>query len=278
MVKKRSFGQRAFEIIMVLLTVPVYWVVFYFVIINSFKPQVEATELSLALPRTWSAVENYLYVFRYNSFMFLKAFWNSFILTVLSISILVLVSSTAAYVLQRRRGPISRISGKLILAGLIVPASVIPTYWILSRLGLANTLPGLILVEVATLFPFGTMMYKDYLMTVPREIEQAAMIDGASPLQLFFRVVFPIIKPITVALVILRSVVVYNDFQNPQYYMSGAKSQTVQIFIYMFKSAFLTDFGHLFAAVILVSLPLIIIFLVLNKKIMESMTMGAVKG
>ena len=115
-------------------------------------------------------------------------------------------------------------------------------------------------------------------MTVPREIEQAAMIDGASPLQLFFRVVFPIIKPITVALVILRSVVVYNDFQNPQYYMSGAKSQTVQIFIYMFKSAFLTDFGHLFAAVILVSLPLIIIFLVLNKKIMESMTMGAVKG
>ena len=263
---------------MVLLSVVLYWVVFYFVIINSCKPQTEASELSLALPRQWYVLENYAYVFQYNGHMFLKAFWNSFILTVLSITILVFTSAATAYVLQRRRTRISRMSNKLILAGLIVPASVIPTYWVLMTLHVANTLAGLTLVEVATVFPFATMMYKDYLITVPREIEEAAMIDGSSPLQLFFRIIFPMIKPITVALVILRSVVVYNDFQNPQYYMSGSKSQTVQIFIYMFKSAFTADFGHLFAAVLLVSMPLVIIFILLNKKIMESMTMGAVKG
>ena len=278
MIRKRNIFSRVWEWIMVLSTVVVYWVVFYFVILTASKTQSEAARLNLALPTEFHLWENILYVLKYNDGMYLKTLWNSVLLTVLSITILVFVSSATAFILQRKRGRISSYSNKLVLAGLIVPASVIPTYWMLSLLGLANTLIGLTLVEVATLFPFATMMYKDYMVTVPREIDEAALIDGCSPLNLYWRIIFPMVKPITSAVVILRSVVVYNDFQNPQYYMSGAKSQTVQIFIYMFKSAFVTDYGHLFAAVILVSLPLVLLFIFLNKQIMEGMTMGAVKG
>ena len=278
MVKKRGLFSKIFEIFMVLLTLPVYWVVYYFVINTSFKTQADASKLSLKLPEVWNGVENYKYVLTYNHNMLFKTLGNSLLLSFCSIFILVFVSSATALILQRRKNRICAMSNKLILAGLIVPASVIPTYWVLNRLGLANTMPGLILVEVATLFPFATMMFKDYLMTIPREIDEAALIDGCSPVQLYFHIIFPLLKPITVAVIILRSVVVYNDFQNPQYYMSGSRSQTVQIFIYMFKEAFVADYGHLFAAVILVSLPMIILFIVLNKKVMEGMVIGSVKG
>ena len=102
--------------------------------------------------------------------------------------------------------------------------------------------------------------------------------DGCGPLCLFFNIIFPLMKPITAAVIILRSVVVYNDFVNPMYFLSGSKSSTVQLCIYTFQSAYSTDWGHLFAAIVIVCLPPTVLFLALNKKIMEGVTMGAVKG
>ena len=278
MVKKRSPVSRAVEVILVAITVITHWLVFYFIIINSFKSKTDAASLNLALPKEWNIIENYTYIFEYANGAFFNAFINSVVLTFWSILILVLVSSTTAYIMQRRKGKFSTISDKLIVAGLIVPASIIPTYWVLSKLHIANTLTGLVMVEVATLFPFATMMYKGFIATLPRELDEAAIVDGCGALTLFFRIIFPLLKPITASVVILRSIVVYNDFQNPQYYMSGSSSQTVQLCIYGLKSAFDTDYGHLFAAIVVVSIPLVIVYIILNKQMMEGMTAGAVKG
>lgn len=278
MIKKRSVAARVFEVVFVAITVVTHWMVFYFILVNSFKTKSEASMLNLSLPKEWNIIENYLYIFRYSNGAFFNAFWNSVVLTVCSIFILVVVSSMTAFIMQRRKDRICAASDKLIVAGLIVPASIIPTYWILSKLGIANTMTGLIMVEVATLFPFATMMYKGFVATLPKEIDEAAVMDGCGPISLFTRIIFPLLKPITATVVILRSIVVYNDFQNPQYYMSGSGSQTVQLCIYGLKSAFDTDYGRLFAAVVMVSLPMIIIYVILNKKILEGMTAGAVKG
>lgn len=278
MVEKRRLSSRVIEILIVTLTLVTHWIIFYFAILTSGKEKAEAAKLTLSLPNKWNYLENYAYVLQYQNGAILKAFKNSFILTIASILILLAVSSATAYVLQRRTGGIGAISNKLILAGLIVPAAIIPTYWILDRLHLANTLAGLTLVEVATMFPFATMMYKGYASTIPREIDEAAIIDGCGPYSTFFRVIFPMMKPITSTVIILRSIVVYNDFQNPQYYMSGSSSQTVQLFVFSLKSAWTTDYGHLFAAAIIVSMPIILLYLILNKRIMEGMTAGAVKG
>ena len=137
---------------------------------------------------------------------------------------------------------------------------------------------GLVLVEVAIMFPFSTMLYKGYVASLPREIDEAAIVDGCGPWRLFFRVEWALLKPITATVVILRSTVVYNDFINPMYFLTGSKSSTVQLCIYTFQSAFSTDWGHLFAAIVIVCLPPVLLFLLLNKKIMEGVTMGAVKG
>ncbi len=278
MVKKKRKLSGILGGLMVLLTVITHWLVFYFIIVNSFKSKSDAANLNLALPKEWNIIENYTYIFQYADGAFFNAFINSIVLTFWSILILVFVSSMAAFIMQRKKGKLSAVSDKLIVAGLIVPASIIPTYWVLSKLGVANTLPGLVLVEVATLFPFATMMYKGFIATLPREMDEAAVVDGCGSLTLFFRIIFPLLKPITASVVILRSIIVYNDFQNPQYYMSGSSSQTVQLCIYGLKSAFDTDYGHLFAAIVVVSIPLVIVYIILNKQMMEGMTSGAVKG
>ena len=278
MVRKRTWFGRVFEGIMLASTVLGHWIVFYFIFITACKDQAEAARLTLAWPSEWKLWENIQYVMTFNNGLFVKSFWNSLRLTVCSIAILVFTSAMTAFILQRKRGWISKISDKLIIAGLIVPASVIPTYWVLSLLGIANTLTGLTLVEVATLFPFAVMMYKGFIATLPRELDEAAVIDGCGSVRLFFRIIFPLLKPITMAVIILRSIVVYNDFQNPQYFMSGSDSQTVQLCVYLFKSSFTSHYGRLMAAVIIVSVPLLLLYIFLNKHIMEGMPLGAVKG
>lgn len=278
MAGKRSFWSKFIEALIIFSTVVLHWIPYYFIVITASKSKIEAAKLDLAIPTEFKLWENIEHVLTFSNGLFIKSFWISVRLTVFSIGILVIVASTTAYILQRKRTGIAKISDKLILAGLIVPASVIPTYWVLSLLGVANTLPGLILVEVALLFPFAVMMYKGFIANLPRELDEAAVIDGCGPFRLFWNIIFPMTKPITMTVVILRSIVVYNDYQNPQYFMSGAQTQTVQLCIYLFKSSFTAHNGHLMAAVIVVSLPLLIMFLFLNKYMMEGMTAGAVKG
>ena len=277
MIRKRSLGSKLAEIFLVVLTFFTHWLIFYFVIVTACKDTADAAKLTLSLPENFRLMENLQLIFQYQHGALLKAFKNSLVITLVSVFFLVAASATAV-IMQRREGLLSRISNKLIVAGLIVPASVIPTYWMLNTLHVANTLAGLCLVEVATMFPFAVMLYKGYISSLPTEIDEAAVIDGCGSLTLYTRILFPLSKPITATVIILRSVLIYNDFENPQYYMSGSSTQTVQLFVYSLKSAWTTDYGHLFAAAIVVSLPLILLYIFLNRRILEGMTAGSVKG
>lgn len=279
MIKKRTKWGVLAEILANVLTIFTHWLVFYFVIVNACKSNIEASMLSLSLPSDFQLWENIKYVLSYRNFSFLKSFWTSFRITFFAMLTLVLTASSAAFVLERRKSSfICKSSDKLIVACLTIPANVITTYFVLRLLHVDNTLPGLILVQVAALFPFCTMMYKGFIATIPTEIDEAAIIDGCGSFTLFWRIIFPILKPITASILVLRSIVVFNDFQNAQYYLSGSASQTVQICVYVFKAAFATKWAYLFTASILASVPLLIMYALFNKKILEGMTSGAVKG
>ncbi len=278
MVKRRSVWSILGEVLAILVTGITHWVVYYFAIINACKTRAEAAQLNLKLPKEWAFIDNLKYVWNFNNRVFLRSFFNSVTITVLSIIMVIFVASMAAWIMQRRGGFITKWSDKIVLAGLTTPLAVVPTFWVLRTLHLNNTIPGIVLVEVALIFPFSCMLYKDFCNNLPREIDEAAIIDGCGPLQLFFRVAFPLMKPITSAIIILRSLVVYNDFTNPMYFLQGSKSSTVQLTIYLFQSTFVTDYGRLFTAVLLVCIPPVLLFLLLNKQIMEGVTMGAVKG
>lgn len=279
MIKKRTKWGVLAEILANVLTVFTHWLVFYFVIVNACKSNIEASRLSLILPSDFQLWENIKYVLSYRNFSFLKSFWISFRITFFAMLTLVLTASSAAFVMERRKSSfICKSSDKLIVACLTIPANVITTYFVLRLLHVDNTLLGLILVQVAALFPFCTMMYKGFIATIPTDIDEAAVIDGCGSFALFWRIIFPILKPVTASILVLRSIVVFNDFQNAQYYLSGSASQTVQICVYVFKAAFATKWAYLFTASILASVPLLIMYALFNKKILEGMTSGAVKG
>ena len=206
------------------------------------------------------------------------AFINSVILTVVSVAAMVIFSAMVAYVWQRRASRLNPLISGLILAGLIVPPAIVPTIWVLQGLGLFKTMPGLILIEIAYGLPFCILLFRAFMSTVPRELDEAAVVDGAGPLQIFFRVIFPILRSVIMTVIILQSVFVYNDFQNPLYFLPGTENATIQLTVANFQSQFSTQYNLLFAAILLVTIPPLIMFIFFNRKIVEGMAAGSVKG
>ncbi|MFB5661074.1 carbohydrate ABC transporter permease [Alteribacillus sp. HJP-4] len=254
-----------------------FGVPFYFVIINSFKPAEEAAQMNLSWPGSFNLLENYREVLTVNDGRLMLAFFNSTVITISTIVVLIIICSMAAFVLQRREG-ITKKLNYLVLIGLMIPPAIVPTIWVLQNLGLFKTMPGIILLESALRFSFACILYRAFVATIPRELDEAALIDGCGPLRLFFQIIFPLLKPVTSTIIVLSSIQVYNDFENMLYFFPGAENATVQLTLYNFTGMFGTSYHYLFANVILISIPPLILFIFFSKKIVAGMTAGAVKG
>ena len=274
----RGIKKFIIEAAAVLVSIVVFWVPFYFIILTSFKTQKEAALMNLEWPKTFQIFANYKTVLTAEKGMVIRAFFNSTVITVLSIAVLILVCSMAGFVMQRRIGKASSLINFLVLAGLMIPPSVVPTIWVLMRLGLFKTLPGLIMVEVALGFPFSAILYKGFLATIPREIDESAVVDGCGGFRMFFQIIFPLLKPVTSTIIVLSSVSIFNDFVNPLYFLPGSKNVTVQLTLYNFTGMYLTYWNLLFADIVLISIPPLILFIFFNKKIVAGMTAGAIKA
>lgn len=166
----------------------------------------------------------------------------------------------------------------LILVGLMLPPSILPTIWVLDFLGLFPELEGLILVETALQIPFVTMLYRSYIATIPREIEEAALLDGCSGMGIYRRVIFPLAKPVTASVIVLTAVTVFNDFVNPLYFLPGRENVTVSLTMYSFMGQYGSDWNLLFADIVLISIPPLILFLIFHKKIVDGVAGTSVKG
>lgn len=266
-------------IVALILSTLIFWIPFYFVIINSLKNQAESADMSMAWPTSFHFLDNYKAVLTASDYMLVRAFINSTLLTVLSISILVIVAAMAGFVLQRREGGgTSSFINFLVLAGLMIPPAIVPTIWVLDSIGLFKTLAGITLIEVALHFPFAAILYKAFVATLPREVDESALIDGCGGGRLFMSIIFPLLKPVTSTVIVLTSINVFNDFVNPLYFFPGADNATIQLTLYNFMSRFTTSWNLLFADIVLISIPPLILFIFFNKKIVAGMTAGAVKG
>jgi raffinose/stachyose/melibiose transport system permease protein len=197
---------------------------------------------------------------------------------VVSVAVLVILSTMVAYIWQRRGGRLGSVVNILVLAGLIVPPAVVPTIWVMQKVGLFKTMPGLIFVEIAYGLPFCILLFRAFMSSVPRELDEAAVVDGAGPVQIFFRVIFPVLRSVIMKVIILQSVFIYNDFQNRSYFLPGTQNATVQLTLFNFKSQFTTQYNLLFANILLVTIPALIMFIFFNRKIVEGMAAGSVKG
>ena len=180
----------------------VFIVPFLFMLVNALKERREANLLSISLPKEmhW---ENFLEVFRANDYQLITAFKNSGLLVFGSVVILILAGAMAGYVLQRRNDRVMGVANSLIMAGLMVPAAILPTIWVLQRLHLYKTLWGMILIETALQIPFTIMLYRGFMGSIPIELEEAGYIDGCSRWKIFSTIIFPLLKPVTSTVIIL---------------------------------------------------------------------------
>lgn len=277
MKRKRQIKYLLGDIIGLTVCFFVFIIPFLFMVVNSLKERREANRLSLSLPEIpmW---ENFVEVLQTNDYQILTAFKNSFILTIGSVLCLVVCCSMAGYVIQRRKDRTTKIANTMIMAGLMIPAAVLPTIWVLQALRLYKTMPGMILIETALQIPFTTMLYRGFMSTIPVELEEAAFIDGCTPVQMFRTIIFPLLKPVTSTVIILDAVTIFNDFTNPLYFFPGAENVTVQLTLYNFMGQFSSAYNMLFADVLIITIPMLIIFLIFNNKIVDGMVAGSVKG
>lgn len=193
-------------------------------------------------------------------------------------TLMVVFGSMIAYVLDRRKSRINPLINTLVLAGLIIPPAVVPTIWVMQSLHLFKTLPGLIMIEVAFGLAFTVLTMRAFVASIPREIDEAAIVDGAGPLTLFFRVIFPLLRSVIVTIVVVQSIFVFNDFQNPLYFLPGTQNATVQLTLFNFQSQYATSYNLLFANILVITIPMLLMYLFFQRQIVAGMTSGAVKG
>ncbi len=256
----------------------VFLVPFAFILITAGKDQAEASSLDFTWPTEWRLWENLSEVLTVRDGIVVTAIINSLILTVASVTLIVFVCSMVAFVQQRRKDRVSSLVNVLMLAGLIIPPAVVPTIFVLQALGMFKTLGGLILIELAFAIPFAVIVLRAFIGSIPREIDEAAIVDGASPRTLFFRVIFPLIRPAVITVIVVSAVAIYNDFVNPLYFLPGDENATVQLTLFNFQSQFLTRWNLLFMDVLLITIPPLIMFIFFSRKIVSGLAAGAVKG
>lgn len=247
---------------------------FAIIILNSFKTKKEASEMNFKLPIQWNLLNNYEEVFKTG---ILRAFFNSCGVTFLALILILITSALTAFILQRRESGFTKRLTTFFVIGLILPGQIIPTYMICDFLHLKGFLGAAIVLAAANI-PLGVFMYIGYLKSISISIDEAAIVDGCNTFQLFFKVIVPLLKPMTVTLFIINFMGIWNDFGTTIYFLNNSQNYTLTLTIYNFFGAHGSDWNLVFANVVLVSLPVILIYFTAQKHIMSGMTSGAVKG
>jgi raffinose/stachyose/melibiose transport system permease protein len=278
LVNHRPARKWALSAVAILVSIVVFIIPFAFIVLTAVKDRTQSADLSFAWPQQFRFVQNFIEVVKARDFMLVIAFINSTILTVASVVGMVVLSAMAGFVLQRRKSRWNGFINFLVLAGLIIPPAVVPTIWVLQKFGLFKTMPGLILIEIAYGLSFCILLFRAFVATIPRELDEAAIIDGAGPLRLFFRVIFPLLRSVIVTVVVVQSVNVFNDFVNPLYFLPGDQNATVQLTLFNFSSQYTTQYNLLFMDILLITIPPLIMFLFFNRQIVAGLTSGAIKG
>ena len=210
-----------------------------------------------------------------------RALGNNLVITGFSVAVLLLISSMAAYVIARGKSRVFRLMYAVFMIGLIVPfqIAIIPLYKIISGLNLMNRIPGVIIIDVFCInLPLSIFLFRGFISTVPVELEEAAEIDGCGTLGIFFRIVFPLLKPIVSTVAILDALAVWNDFMTPLLFLQDPKKGVLLQEVYKNVGPFSTNWTSFFPMLVLATLPLVLFYLLMQRHIIEGVVAGSVKG
>ena len=276
--KKKVVGIVGFIVIAALFVL--YMVPFFVVILNSFKQKrdIITNPLSFIAEKGYT-LENYVRAFE--KMDFLKAFGNSLFVTCLSTLLVVIIASMTAYYLSRANNWFSKIFFALMIAAMIIPfqAIMIPLVSIYgASLNLLNHKLTLVFMHTGFAMSMSVFIYQGFIKSgIPASLEEAAYLDGCTKVQTFFKVVFPLLKPTTATLVILNVLAFWNDYLLPSLVLGKKELYTLPLSTYVFYGTYSANYGVIMAALVLTVAPIVILYLFLQKQIIDGVVAGAVK-
>lgn len=249
---------------------------FLLIIINSFKTRLEVVENPLSLPAAFD-FSNFIEAF--NTMNYGSAVINSLIITVLSVTVIILFSSMLAYYLVRYDSKVSKIIFMSLVASMIIPfqSVMIPFVTVFGNLGLLNSRGMLIYFYLGFGVSMATFMFHGFIKSIPVELEEAAIIDGANRFQVFFKVVLPMLKPTTATIAILDVLWVWNDFLLPSLVLVNDNVRTLPLSTFYFFGKYTANYSVAMAALVLVLLPVLIFYFIMQKRIIAGVVDGAIK-
>ena len=248
---------------------------FLIVVFNAFKTKPEALNMELSLPAALH-FENFAKV--WEDADILNSLKNSLILSVTSVTITVIASSMCAYVISRYRTRLNRFIYVYFAMGLMVPVSMVTIVKVLRTIHLYNTLPGTIMVFVALIMPLSVFLYYGFISGIPKELDEAAVIDGAKAVRIFVQVIFPLLKPATVTVIMINFLNVWNDFQIPLYTLADPDKAVIVQKVYNFYGTYTASWNLVSVTILYAILPILVVYLFGQKYIISGMVAGSVKG
>jgi raffinose/stachyose/melibiose transport system permease protein len=253
-----------------------FLVPFYFVLINSVKGFSEILIDAAALPKE-VLFSNYAKVWEIISFQ--DAFLNSLIITVLSVAGIVVISSMAAWKMVRTPGKLSKTLFIFFVSAMVIPFQtvMIPLMKLGGMLGIMNSIPGIVVMYFGFGVSLSLFLYHGFVKTIPAEIEESARIDGCSQFGVFWRIVFPLLKPITVTVIILNTLWIWNDYLLPLLVLQDAGLRTIPLATSSFFAQYTKQWDMGLAALVLGIAPVIVFFLFLQKHIIKGIAAGSIK-
>ncbi|MEG1847173.1 MAG: carbohydrate ABC transporter permease [Lachnospiraceae bacterium] len=247
---------------------------FYMVVINSFKTKSEAARMSLRLPTKWM-FSNYTEVIEKGKLI--QGFLNSATYAIVATTIGVLLCAMVAFVISRNRTKWNNFLYYFILCGLFVPVNYVTLIRVLDIFGLSGNRVGMIIVFTSAMIPFCVFTIRNFISSVPVELDEAAVIDGAGPISLFFKIIVPLLKPTLVTCFILQFMGVWSDFLTPLYLLSKSSMYPMNLAVYQFFGKNTAFWNLVFADIVLTCIPVILLYLVGQRYIIGGLTAGAVK-
>lgn len=272
LLKKTGYG------IFLMLVTFVMLLPIYYLIVTTFKTPAEAAASPLGLPVHFT-FDNYKKAI--DAMHYMGALKNNLIIAAVSVLCLIVFASMAAYVVARSRKKIFSIMNSVFMVGLIIPfqISIIPLYKIIAGMHLMNTHMGVILVDVFCVnLPLSIFLMRGFINTVPIELEEASFLDGAGTFRCFWKIIFPLLKPIVATVAILDTLAIWNDFMTPLLFIQSSERQVLLQQVYRNVGPFSTDWTSFFPMLVMATLPLVLFYAIMQRQIIEGVVAGAVKG
>lgn len=275
--KRFTFKTFVSEFVLAICTLICLTPILYFVM-GAFKDRTDIVKHPFLLTAEMFTTDNFPYVIA--KMKYWRALTNTALITVCALIIIVIAASLAGFAVARIRGKIFRGFYGLAITLMVIPfiACVLPLVKITLQFDIYNSVLGCIFIQAAWNLPFAIFLYSGFMQDLPQVLEEAAYIDGCTTFDVYFRIFLPLLTPVTATCCIRSGVNIWNDFLVTNSILNSSKTPTLMVGVNQFFGQYTTEYGYAFAGIVLASIPLMVLFLCLQKYFIKGIAAGAVKG